>query len=140
MILLISRLVARLVTVALAVYWILLILGTHLPGTSAGEVRLPDKWLHFTAYAGLAFLLATTATVYRRPRWSTYAWMAAVLLIFAAIDEASQGLIPGRHADLADWFADARGIAVGLVLHRIALAIYEFLSVGDGRAVLPDQQ
>ena len=137
---LISRLVARLVTVALAVYWILLILGTHLPGTSAGTVRLPDKWLHFTAYAGLAFLLATTVTAYRRPRWSTYAWMAAVLLICAALDEISQRPIPGRHADLADWLADARGIAIGLVLHRIALAIYEWMPVGSGRAIRPNQQ
>jgi VanZ family protein len=69
MILLISRLVARLITVTLVVYWVLLILGTHLPATAVGAVPLPDKWLHFTAYTGLAFLLATTVTAYRRPRW-----------------------------------------------------------------------
>lgn len=127
MILLISRLVARLLTVILVVYWVLLILGTHLPSTAVGAVRLPDKWLHFTAYAGLAFLLATTVTAYRRPRWQTYAWMAAVLLVYGALDEVSQIPVPGRHADFADWLANARGIATGLVLHRIALAVYECL-------------
>jgi VanZ family protein len=127
MILLISRLVARLITVTLVVYWVLLILGTHLPATAVGAVPLPDKWLHFTAYTGLAFLLATTVTAYRRPRWQTYAWMAAVLLIYGALDEVSQIPVPGRHADFADWLANARGIATGLVLHRIALAVYEWV-------------
>ncbi|MCH5377122.1 MAG: VanZ family protein [Planctomycetes bacterium] len=128
MILMISRMVARLVTTTLVVYWILLLLGTHLPAPAVGDLRVSDKLLHFSAYAGLAFLLACTVSAYRRPHWSTYWWLAAIVLLYGAFDELSQLPIPGRNADILDWMADAAGTAVGLSLQRFALAVYEQLS------------
>ena len=125
MILMISRMVARLVTATLVVYWLLLLLGTHVPSPPLGGVQVSDKWLHFHAYLGLAFLLACTFTVYRRPRWRTYIYLAAIVLAYGALDELAQLPIAGRSADIQDWLADATGAASGLALHRIALAVYE---------------
>jgi VanZ family protein len=126
MILLISRLVARLITSSLAVYWCLLFVGTHLPAKALVDTGVSDKWLHLLSYMGLAFLLACTVTAYRLPRLNAYLWMAAVLLIYGALDELSQIPVPGRHADFDDWLANAKGIASGLILHRIALSVYEY--------------
>jgi VanZ family protein len=123
MLALIGRGFAQCVTAALAVYWIGLGLGTHLPASAMGAVRAPDKGLHFLAYTGLAFLLAWTVAVYQRPRESTYAWIAAILLMYGALDELTQILVPGRQADFRDWFANATGIAAGLLLHGLALAL-----------------
>ncbi len=133
MILMISRMVARLITATLVVYWLLLLLGTHLPSSGLGDIHVSDKSLHFYAYAGLAFLLAWTVTVYRQPRWSTYAFLFAIVLLYGALDELAQWPIPGRTADFRDWLADAMGAAVGLTLHRIALGMYGLLSTRTGR-------
>ena len=125
MILLISRLAARLIVSSLVVYWCLLFTGTHLPATSLVDTGVSDKWLHFVGYMGLAFLLACTVTAYRLPRLNTYLWMAAILLMYGALDELSQLPVPGRYADFYDWLANAKGVASGLILHRMALSVYE---------------
>ncbi len=137
MILLISRLAVRLITAALVVYWILLFTGTHLPASAMMDTGVGDKWLHFLGYLGLSFLFGCTVTARYRPRWDTYLWMAVVLLCYGALDELSQKLIPGRHADFFDWVANAKGIAVGLMFQRMALWVYEncaFLEWGWLRA------
>jgi VanZ family protein len=134
MILLISRLAARLIVSSLVVYWCLLFTGTHLPATSLVDTGVSDKWLHFVGYMGLAFLLACTVTAYRLPRLNTYLWMAAILLMYGALDELSQLPVPGRYADFYDWLANAKGVASGLILHRMALSVYECWSAwGFGR-------
>ena len=128
MILLISRLAARLVTASLVVYWCLFFTGTHLPATALVDTGISDKWLHFSGYMGLAFMLACAVSAYRLPKPTTYLWMAAILLTYGALDELSQIPIPGRHADFFDWQANARGIISGLVVHRIALSVYQWWS------------
>jgi hypothetical protein len=134
MILLISRLAARLITASLVFYWCVLFTGTHLPGTAVVDTGVSDRWLHFVGYMGLAFLLACTVTTYRFPRLNTYLWIAAVLLMYGALDELSQLPIPGRYADFYDWLANAKGVASGLILHRMALSVYEYWSAwGVGR-------
>jgi len=103
---------------ALGGFVLLLLVGTHLP---PGSVLLPpekhgfDKVLHFTAYAILAGLLATTwqlssgILTARHLRW---VWCAVV--IFAALDEITQ--IPvHRDCSIWDWSADALGAVVGLL-------------------------
>jgi hypothetical protein len=128
MILLISRLAARLITASLVAYWCLFFAGTHLPATAVVDTGVSDKWLHFLGYMGLALLFACTVTAYRLPRLNTYLWMAAALLIYGALDELSQIPIPGRYADFYDWLANAKGIASGLILHCLLLSVYEWLS------------
>jgi VanZ family protein len=51
--------------------------------------------------------------------------MATILLIYAALDELAQVPIPGRTGDIQDWIADAFGVCIGLLLHRLGLAFFE---------------
>ena len=125
MVLIISRMVARLLTLVLAAYWVLLLLGTHLPAGGIPSVQVSDKALHVVAYTGLAFLLATAVTAYRWPTGKTYAAMAACLLVYGAIDELAQIPIPSRTADFRDWIADGIGIGLGLLAHNVAVVLYQ---------------
>ncbi|MGD9634034.1 MAG: VanZ family protein [Pirellulales bacterium] len=104
----------------LAAYALALVVGTHLPPAA---IRVPiertDKLLHFSAYAGLAFLLAIaweTSTGRLNGRHLRLLWMAIAL--FAVLDEVTQ-LLVGRDATAGDWLADVLGAALGLVVFRV---------------------
>ena len=98
----------RLMLATLVTYAIALVIGTHMPQEDGPPPLIPDKVLHFGAYLGLSWLLATTLHLYGRRMWPTM----PALLLFGAVDEVTQ--IPvGRTADPLDWFADAAGILLG---------------------------
>jgi VanZ family protein len=108
---------ARLTKIALAVYWLALVVATHIPpSTNLPSVETSDKLLHGVAYMILAFLLAAAweLSVGRlNGRHLVVAWLAVIA--WAAIDEITQ--IPvGRVADFWDWMADAGGVAIGILL------------------------
>ncbi len=103
------------------VYALALVTGTHLPNPEGLiPIETNDKWLHFSAYFGLAFLIATwrsqSSTITLRV--SLGIWMIAA--IWGAIDEVTQA-IPGinRHCDLFDWLADISGAATGLFIWHL---------------------
>ena len=108
-----------------ALYLVFIAVSTHVPltGVQLPQWRVPaDKTFHFTAYAGLAFVLATLAaaiwTGTQGKRWGHFLRYAAVLPIvalYAVIDELTQPAV-GRTADTLDWAADVAGSTVGLVL------------------------
>ena len=100
---------------AFAVYVIALVVGTHWPSLDLGEApEGSDKWLHLVAYAGWAVLGAASGLFGAWWGWPTLARVVAAGAIFAAVDEATQGL-PGinRHPGLGDWIADVLGLAIG---------------------------
>ena len=109
--------------VALAAYWIALFAATHLPRL---QPPLPlshgDKWLHASAYAGLALLLALTWSLRRTLTWRAWLAVIAILVVYAALDEITQALVR-RHADAADWLADVVGIVGGLAVFLAARAL-----------------
>lgn len=89
-----------------------------LPHPPQLPVETSDKVQHFAAFAGLAMLgrLAyPTVALFR---------VALGLAFFGALIEAAQA-IPQLHrsSELADWMADAGGIAVGLLAIRLALRL-----------------
>jgi VanZ family protein len=103
--------------IALAVYWLLLLVSTHLPQETP---LLPkdgaDKLLHVAAFAALAILSAVTVqrtTGRLRHRRLLYLWMA--LIVYAALDEWTQTFV-GRYSSIKDWMADAIGAGLGLAL------------------------
>ena len=75
--------------------------------------RVWDKLLHVTEYAGLGLLWCRTC------RGAGLSWPAAILLAvvstaaFGASDEWHQSFVPGRTADIHDWFADLVGGTLG---------------------------
>ncbi|MDZ4853136.1 MAG: VanZ family protein [Pirellulaceae bacterium] len=108
----------RLATILLCGYWCLLFIATHLPKSVVVSFRYSDKLLHFTAYAGLAFLLAwALPTVPKHKRLNIL--MAGFLAIsYGVMDEISQTPV-GRQADIMDWVADSCGAIVGLTFYAI---------------------
>ena len=102
--------------VLLVAYWLLIFTGTHLPNLPAAPGDpLSDKAKHFVAFFGLAALLCF---VTRSPTsWTRTVAVVAIALAYGVFDELTQTLVPGRHADWRDFFADAAGILSAVVLY-----------------------
>ncbi len=103
--------------VALIGFWLALFVATHVPiqVPLTTEVDNVDKIYHFTAYAILAILLATTwqaSSGILTARHLLWVWIAIVS--YAALDEWTQPLV-NRECSLGDWVADAAGAATGLL-------------------------
>lgn len=100
-----------------AAYTLLLVCATHYPRPQeilgAGPGVPSDKTMHVVAYFLLAGLAA--ATFAARGSWtvSRVAGLAAGLVVFAAVDEATQPFF-SRFADRLDWVADCAGVALGI--------------------------
>ena len=78
------------------------------------QTPVSDKNLHFMAFFGLSFLLAWSWTT-RRPFLPAGALFAVlVAVVYGAFDEITQAFIPGRFADVADWYYDAAGTIAGI--------------------------
>ena len=118
----------------LVVYWIALFIGTHIPAPPDIYPRIPylDKILHFAAYSGLAFLLASAFTMQQSMSPRRYVTIFLSLALYGVLDELIQAIPSvGRHADVLDWLADVGGVAFGLlsfaaaahIARRIGLAL-----------------
>lgn len=103
--------------VALAVYWLTLFVGTHLPTQDmAGAAMDHDKLIHFAAYAVLTTMFCIAwRRVGGSPGLLGRMGVAAMVLAYGAIDEVSQPYF-GRSCDLLDWVADAAGVFCALGL------------------------
>jgi VanZ family protein len=110
-------------TAALVCYWLAMFLGTHWPNFSLrGYPQDTDKVLHFSAYAGLSFLLALRPSLKRDLRLRDGLWILAVIVGYSIFDEVTQ--IPvGRTCDffdaVADWIGGVFGLCVFAVLYRM---------------------
>jgi VanZ family protein len=111
---------------ALAVYIIAMVIATHTPIEPGliTDTRWPgaDKLAHVGIYGGLSFLLALVVVLRNVRRGlrrclsrAQYAWIAAGVTMYAAIDELTQPWT-GRDRSFWDWVADVAGMALGLVL------------------------
>jgi len=118
-------------------YLVMMTVATHLPPNRihVPTWRVPaDKVFHFTAYAGLAFLLATLGaalwTGTPGGRWGhllRYAAVLPIVAVFGIIDEITQPLV-GRTADPLDWIADFSGALCGLALFFLARFAFKRLA------------
>ena len=112
----------RFVAAALGVYWVALCVGTHVPGRCVGTPLISDKAIHFLAYAGLSFLIATLLPLLGVRGWRVYGGALIVAACYGAIDELGQIPVPGRTADIADWWADVAGAVAGLTCYWLMVA------------------
>jgi VanZ family protein len=112
------------VVLALA-YLAAMFAATHMPTRlpTSMPVRGLDKAVHFVAYAGLAIVLMAAANVFWRTGVRTALGVIIVAAIYGALDEWTQGFVPGRSAELRDWVADVLGAAVGAGLYLAANCI-----------------
>ncbi len=84
------------------------------PQPPSAANTLNDKANHLLAFAVMAFS--------SRLGWTRgQPWIAALALLkLGALIEVVQTFIPGRTGEWPDLLADAVGIALGLLLHRLA--------------------
>lgn len=97
-------------------YWLLLVLLTHWPNPwpNKGEPNSIDKVIHFSLYAGLAFLASrVVATRAGRPTVLKFAVVFAAVSAFGLLDEWTQPYTR-RDFDWFDWLADMIGAAAGI--------------------------
>lgn len=102
----------KLKRILLAVYWILLFIGTHLPPSDiVAPVLNFDKAIHFFAYFILGFLLGRSENL---GQWSRFIYGLILLTIYASVDELTQPYF-GRSSEWLDGLADFIGSASGLL-------------------------
>jgi VanZ family protein len=118
----------RVATFTLAIYWLALITATHWPLKFLPRDKpllASDKLLHFSAYAGLAFLLSLVVYLRRREVASQLGlslgaafcvWL--VVVASGLCDESTQPLV-GRDFEWYDWLADSVGALCGLALSAL---------------------
>jgi len=111
-------------TLLVAGYWLALFVATHLPHVPA-KLSIPgaDKWEHVGAYGTLCLLLAVRQTFVPPVNWKILCRIACFVALYGVFDELTQPFV-GRHADIADWFADILGSALGLAVFAIARAFF----------------
>jgi VanZ family protein len=116
----ILNLLFRWAAAALALYWAVLFVGTHMPPEGLpSEPPFPhaDKVVHAAGYAVLAFVAAAAWTWRRTLAAGDYSWLLAGLSSYAVVDEVLQMLpIVRRNAEVLDWAADTVGAAMGLLV------------------------
>lgn len=104
--------------ILLLIYLTALITGTHLPHPEdLISIEGNDKWLHFSAYFGLAFLMATRLQTLRPVTRPALLAIWSLAAFTGVVDELTQ-MLPGinRQCEFADWLADIIGAACGLLI------------------------
>ncbi len=109
----------RLAIIVLAAYWLMMFVGTHLPAFADFSPRsINDKTKHFAAFFVLGGLMCY---VTNSSRW-LYRFTAIGFagMAYAAVDEATQHFVPGRHPDPMDFVADAAGLWTAIAIYVAA--------------------
>lgn len=119
-----GRWFARIMVGLLAVYWLLLFTGTHIPLPHMPGGSGNDKIAHFVGYFLLSLLLCAFMAARGPLAWTHFAGVAMVLAGYGIIDELLQIPVPGRSADLYDWYADCLGVAAGVAMFGVGYAWY----------------
>ncbi|WP_196784274.1 VanZ family protein [Crateriforma conspicua] len=112
----------RLAIVLLALYWLAMFTGTHLPRVDFVQLHVGDKVKHFVGFFGLAFLLCYVTG--GRRVITRFSRVAAIVLAYAAFDEWSQGFVPGRTPDRYDFLADAAGMLAAMAMYLVAKFLF----------------
>ena len=108
----------RVLLALVALYWLILIVGTHLPEPDLPRVvETQDKLVHASAYGLLTLLVLfvwRSTPLAIRP--ISYLVLAVCMGVHAAADEMTQRFVSGRTPDLLDWTADMLGVFVAVIL------------------------
>jgi VanZ family protein len=90
-----------------------------IPDDEVPDVVFSDKVHHLVAYAVIA---ALGMLGYRGPRAAVAVVIGSIAL--GGLIEIGQRHVPGRSPDLLDFVADVAGVAVGLILARLAASVW----------------
>lgn len=88
---------------------LMVVIGSLAPSAPSVPGGVSDKFMHFAAYAGLAFVFMGATG---RHRWLRIA--VGLLALGASIELAQAGLTEARSAEWLDMAANALGVAGGI--------------------------
>jgi len=112
----VSRFWFRALWLGVVVYWLAMFVGSHTPPPPEPRVVAPyDKIVHFSAFAGLSFMLLAAIWASRMASRRTLLFVAVIVIGYGAIDELTQPLV-GRTRDSYDLLADSLGMLAGMAL------------------------
>lgn len=111
----------------LAVYWSIIFIATSIPIDEIPHIfKFQDKFEHFVAYFILAILISFTLHFQNKNnklKKRFFYFSLLILILYGALDELHQMLIPGRIADFYDWLADIIGGSLGILLSSFVISI-----------------
>ena len=109
------------ITLATLTHWPNLVVDAGIPRT--------DLWAHAIAYSTWTFALIATGWIAPRGSWKSVGLGMPIALLYAGIDEYSQG-IPGlgRYVTLEDFGANAIGVGIGAGAWAVWLVIRDLRS------------
>lgn len=108
---------------ATAAYWLVIFVGTHLPGSVHHLGGHWDKLYHFGAFLGLAVLLCGCIFCFRRLGVWEYAGIFGGVACYGIVDELTQKLTH-RTADPLDWLADMCGAIAGTLIFAVGMRLF----------------
>ncbi len=104
----------------LIVYAVLIFLVSSLPRVPAPDLGIDylDKILHTTAYSVFAVIAVRAAKKWCNALRNNKIYLVVIVFLvsalYAASDEYHQSFVPGRSADVNDFYADLFGIILAL--------------------------
>jgi len=102
-------------------YWIALLIATHLPPDRLPTTHVSDKLEHFVGYGLLTTLLLFAASRGSAPlTMKRVAIILGIVLVYGIADERTQPWF-GRTCSLTDWIADAAGAGAAAIAARMLL-------------------
>ncbi|NLT50987.1 MAG: VanZ family protein [Ignavibacteria bacterium] len=105
----------------LVLYWLIIFIGTSIPGGSIPSIGVSDKFKHFAAYFILTIMLSIAFSLQEKLLFIKKHVILSSLFVassYGVIDEIHQSFIPGRSCDLYDWIADFIGAVLGVVTYN----------------------
>ena len=105
--------IKKLAFTSLLLIFLLITILSLMPPTSGIEIK-NDKIGHFLAYT----TLSCNALIFGRNKQKRLL-LAGLIMLYSALIELIQGLIPGRTSSIMDLFANGGGIVLGLLMFSI---------------------
>jgi VanZ family protein len=99
--------------------WLTALVFTHIPGEEMPGVDVSDKLLHLVGFFGLGSLFWLTLAAYGIRRLHRVPTVVCVMVIYAAVDETTQGLFR-RSPEIGDWLADMLGSVLSVAVWEAA--------------------
>ena len=113
-----------LVNIPLIIYWLILFILTSVPSSSALTIGVSDKIEHFGAYgllSGILYLNLFFQKKFKLLKKYPATFTIIIASFYGLLDELHQLIVPGRSAEILDWFADFSGALIAVLATRYLL-------------------
>jgi VanZ family protein len=111
--------------VVAVLYWLMIFAGTHYPKDPHPGTGMIDKWMHFTAFTGLSFLLSIALLRDGVLPFRTAIKIAMAAILYGIADELTQPFV-GRDSEWMDWYFDIAGTLLGVTIVLVASRVWRW--------------